>query len=404
MAETDRPLNVVCFATFFKGGDFMRACKAAGCKVTLVTKEKMLHEDWPRDVIDEVFALPNDAPVELFLDLVAHIGKTSKPDRIVALEEFDVVVAALAREHLCLPGMSSSNAKTFRDKYAMAVRARHAGLTVPDFVLAINNEEIADYVKRVPAPWVMKPRSDVSAIGIRKLETPDEVWSTVDELNKREALRERASYHVLARFIPGEVFHVDSLVTNGRVAFAGVNKYGRPPLQVAHCGGAYISQTLSYSSPERRKLLEINRRLIKAMRMETGATHAEFIKSDADGDFYFLEIASRVGGAYIADVLEAASGINLWREWAKLETSRANAKLKPRKEHAGIILSLAKQEQPDTSAYDDREVVYRVKKKNHAGLIVRSKSHERVTELLNNYSERFQNDFIAVLPPLERPE
>jgi biotin carboxylase len=404
MAETDRPLNVVCFATFFKGGDFMRACKAAGCKVTLVTKEKMLHEDWPRDVIDEVFALPNDAPVELFLDLVAHIGKTSKPDRIVALEEFDVVVAALAREHLCLPGMSSSNAKTFRDKYAMAVRARHAGLTVPDFVLAINNEEIADYVKRVPAPWVMKPRSDVSAIGIRKLETPDEVWSTVDELNKREALRERASYHVLARFIPGEVFHVDSLVTNGRVAFAGVNKYGRPPLQVAHCGGAYISQTLSYSSPERRKLLEINRRLIKAMRMETGATHAEFIKSDADGDFYFLEIASRVGGAYIADVLEAASGINLWREWAKLETSRARAKVKPRKEHAGIILSLAKQEQPDTSAYDDPEVVYRVKKKNHAGLIVRSKSHERVTELLNNYSERFQNDFIAVLPPLERPE
>ena len=404
MAETARPLNVVCFATFFKGGDFMRACKAAGCDVTLVTKEKMLHEDWPRDAIDEVFALPNDAPVELFLDLVAHVAKTKPPDRIVALEEFDVVVAALAREHLCLPGMSSSNAKAFRDKYAMAVRARDAGLTVPDFVPAINNDAIAGYLGRVPPPWVLKPRSDVSAIGIRKLEAPDEVWGAIDELNKREILRERASYHVLAQFVAGEVFHVDSLVSNGRVAFAGVNKYGRPPLQVAHGGGAYISQTVSYISPDRRKLLEINRRLIKAMRMETGATHAEFIKSEADGDFYFLEIAARVGGAYIADVLEAASGINLWREWANLEVSSARANLKPRKEHAGIILSLAKQQQPDTSAYDDPEVVYRVKKKNHAGLIVRSKSHERVTELLNDYARRFENDFIAVLPPLERPE
>ncbi len=142
------------------------------------------------------------------------------------------------------------------------------------------------------------------------------------------------------------------------------------------------------------------------MGMQTGATHAEFIKSETDGDFYFLEIAARVGGAYIADVLEAASGINLWHEWAKLEVSdgAARTRLKPRKEHAGIILSLARQEFPDTSPYDDPEIVYRVKKKHHAGLIVRSKSHERVTELLIDYGRRFETDFIAVLPPLERPE
>jgi biotin carboxylase len=402
-----KPLNVVCFATFFKGGDFMRACKAQGCTVILVTKEKMLQEDWPRDVLDEIFALPNDAPVELFLDLVSHIAKTRKPDRIVALEEFDVVIAALAREHLCLPGMSSVVAKTFRDKFAMAVKARDAGLTVPDFVAAINDDEVNEYLERVPPPWVLKPRSDVSAIGIRKLETAEEVWSAIDELNQREALRERASYHVLARFIPGEVFHVDSLVTDGRIAFAGVNKYGRPPLQVAHGGGAYISQTITYGSADQRKLLEINRRLVKAMGLQRGATHAEFIKSEADGNFYFLEIAARVGGAYIADVLEAASGVNLWREWAHLEVAGEDSsrqRLKPKKDYAGIILSLAKQEYPDTSAYNDREIFYRVKKRHHAGLIVHSKKLERVNELLDDYGRRFAEDFIAVLPPLERPE
>src|SRR5260370_31387741 len=247
-----KPLNVICFATFFKGGDFMRECKARGCHVTLVTKEKMQHEDWPRDELDEVFMLPNDASAELFLDLVSQLAKTRKPDRIVALEEFEVVIAALAREHLCMPGMNNSTAKIFRDKLSMSVKAHDAGINVPDFVPAINREEIAAFLDRIPPPWVLKPRSDVSAIGIRKLESADEVWGVVDELNKREALRERASYHVLARFIPGEVFHVDSLVDKGRVAFAGVNKYGRPPLQVAHSGGAYISQNIEYESTERR--------------------------------------------------------------------------------------------------------------------------------------------------------
>ncbi|HVS21346.1 MAG TPA: ATP-grasp domain-containing protein, partial [Pyrinomonadaceae bacterium] len=308
---------------------------------------------------------------------------------------------------LCLPGMSSVTAKTFRDKLAMSVKARDAGIRVPDFVAAINNEEISEYLDRVPPPWVLKPRSDVSAIGIRKLESAKEVWPAIEEMNKRESLRERASYYLLARFIPGEVFHVDSLVDKGRVVFAGVNKYGRPPMQVAHSGGAYISQTIAHGSEDQRTLKEINRRLIKTMKLDTGATHAEFIKSEADGEFYFLEIACRVGGAYIADVLEAESAINLWREWARLEVvgdCASRERLKPRKEYAGIILSLAKQEYPDTSAYDDPEIFYRVKKRHHVGLIVRSKKMERVTELLDDYGRRFADDFIAVLPPLERPE
>lgn len=406
VAAQPKPLNVICFATFFKGGDFLRECHERGCRVVLITKEKMLSEDWPREVLDDLFAVPNDAPVELFLDLAAHIAGQTKPDRIIALEEFDVVIAALAREHLCVPGMSSVTAKTFRDKLSMSVRARDHGIKVPEFVPAINREDIGEYLERVPPPWVLKPRSDVSAIGIRKIENAEEVWPLVEGMNQRDALRERASYYLLSQFITGEVFHVDSLVENGKVVFAGVNKYGRPPLQVAHGGGAYVSQTIEYGSDDQRKLLDINRRLIRAMGMQTGTTHAEFIRSEADGEFYFLEIAARVGGAYIADVLEAASGINLWREWARLEVGGSNPqkRMRPRKEYAGIILSLARQEYPDTSAYDDREIVYRVKKKHHAGLIVRSKKLERVSELLDDYARRFADDFVAVLPPMERPE
>jgi biotin carboxylase len=401
-----RALNVICLASYFKGGDFMRECKRLGCHVILVTKEKMLKEDWPHEVLDDLIAVPNDADVPLFIDLAAFISRKMKPDLVIALEEFDVMTAALIREHLCLPGMNSSTAKTFRDKFRMAEAAKAAKVDVPEFVPLINPDDVRDFMERVPAPWIIKPRSDVSAIGIRKLEEAEQVWRAIDELNERENLRERASYHLLAQFIRGEVFHVDSLVGDGRVLFAGANRYGRPPLEVAHGGGAYISRTVAHRSDDEKRLFEINRQLVKAFGLQRGAGHAEFIKSEADGKFYFLEMASRVGGAYIAEVLEAASGLNLWREWARIEVEGANAaKAKPsRNEYAGIVLSLAKQESPDTSAYDDPEIVYRVKKLHHAGLIVRSRKLDRVEELLNQYAARFEEDFVAIEPPLAKAE
>src|SRR6476661_7723939 len=407
MRETqNRPLNIICLATYFKGADFIRECKAHGCHVILITKEKMLGEDWPRESLDDLIAVPNDAGPALFIDLLAFLARRMNIDRVIALEEFDVVTAALMREHLCLPGLSSSNAKVFRDKLSMAVHSRRAGIDVPEFVPLVNVEEVDEFMQRVAGPWVIKPRSDVSAIGIRKVSEPEEVRRAMHEMNERENLRERASYYVLARFVAGEVFHVDSVVNDGKVMFAGTNQYGRPPMQVAHQGGAYVSRTLERGSANEKVLLATNKKLIRALGLERGATHAEFIKSDMDGKFYFLEIAARVGGAYISDVLEAASGINLWREWARLEIAdgKAPSRIKPlRKDYAGIILSLAKQETPDTSSYVDEEIIYRVKKRHHAGLIVRSPRLERVNELLDNYGLRFVEDFVAVAPPPERP-
>jgi biotin carboxylase len=403
----NRSLNVVCLATYFKGVDFIRECKKRGCQVVLITKEKMLGEDWPRESLDDLIALPNDASPELFIHLVSLLARQTKIDRIVALEEFDVITAARIREHFGLSGMSTATARLFRDKLAMGAKVQEAGIKVPDFVPLVNHDEVRDFVDRIPPPWVIKPRSDVSAIGIKRGLEPGDVWRTIDELDRRERLRERSPYHLLSRFISGDVFHVDSLVSNAKVIFAGANKYGRPPMDVAHKGGAYISHTIPRGADDEKILFESNQKLLKALGMKTGAAHAEFIKSTADGEFYFLEVAARVGGAYIADVLEAASGLNLWREWAKLELAERPAGRKlspPRKEYAGIVLSLAKQEYPDTSSYDDPEVAYRVKKKHHAGLIVRSKKLERVQELLGQYAARFAEDFEAVLPPLERAE
>ena len=152
--------------------------------------------------------------------------------------------------------------------------------------------------------------------------------------------------------------------------------------------------------------LRINARLIPSMGLVRGVTHAEYIRA-ADGRFYFLEVAARVGGAFIADVIEHATGINLWREWARVEIGAMRGigyTLPPtREEHAGSVLCLAKTSQPDTSMFTEPEIIYRMRKHHHAGLIVRSPDHERVRLLLEDYTERFAREYLAVAPPPLKP-
>lgn len=120
----------------------------------------------------------------------------------------------MLREHLFIPGMGETTGRAFRDKLSMRRRARGAGIPCPEFVHVLNNDAIAEWAARVPPPWVLKPRAQAAAIGIRKLHGADELWPAID------ALGEAFAEYVLEQFIPGEVYHVDSIVFDRQVRFA----------------------------------------------------------------------------------------------------------------------------------------------------------------------------------------
>ncbi len=282
--------------------------------------------------------------------------------------------------------------------------ASSTGINCPKFVGAFNSEAIVDYLDRAEGPWIVKPRHEVSAFGIRKCETADQVWDVLNDLDARNTWRDHPSQFVIEQFIEGDVYHVDSIVYDGKILTSGISRYGTPPFAVTHGGGVFTTSTVPYKSKERKELEKISEKLLKAFNYQKGVTHAEFLHSKADGKFYLLEVACRVGGAYIANVHDHANGFNLWREWAKLEiASKQNPYKLPkiRKEFAGVILSLANTDEPDTSSYNEQEIVYRVKKKKHVGLIIHHKKHERVQELLDVYAERITVDFLEIAPSRE---
>src|ERR1700739_2707090 len=306
---------------------------------------------------------------------------------------------ATLREHLHIPGMGLTTMRYFRDKLAMRMRALDRDIRVPDFVPVVNHDDIRYYLEHVPGPWVLKPRQEASAIGIKKIHAGEELWPVLDQLGDKQ------STFLLEKFIPGDVYHVDSVVSENDVVFSNVSKYGKPPMNVAH-GGVFTTFTEERGSEDDSALRTINLDLISALGLLRGVAHAEFIKAQADGEFYFLECAARVGGAYINEMVETATGINLWREWARIEVAGADGsyKLPPmREEYAGVILSLARQENPNTSAYNEPEVHLRIKKHHHAGLVLRLSDPLRVSHLLESYARRFAEEFLAIAPPRDKP-
>ena len=391
-------MTFLCISCYYKGMPFLRACKAAGNTVYLLTVKKLKQEAWPRAAVDEFFYLEDDSnsPANLanIAKGLAWIMQTRQVDRIVAMDDFDVEKAAYLREEFRLPGMGQTTARYFRDKLAMRIQAQDHGIPVPQFLSLFNDVALTEFANRIEYPCLVKPRGEASATGIAKVHSAQELWDKVHSLG------ERRKDYLVEQFRPGDVYHVDAISVDGEVVFCQVSRYLSTPFEVAHGGGIFRSVSVPYNDPEAVTLRRMTESVMHVFGMQFSASHTEFIKT-ADG-FVFLETASRVGGANLAEMVEAATGISLWEEWAKLETAMATGKrysLPTRRyDQAGIVVSLSRVAHPDTSSFTDLEIVWRMNKPQHIGMIVASQSTERIRELLDDYAGRIARDFHASAP------
>jgi|CXWK01.1.fsa_nt_gi hypothetical protein len=384
----------------------MQGLKACGARVILLTSKR--HEDkaWPHESIDRIYYMDSDERNHWVMpDVIKGLAWTMRSehiDRIVSLDDFDVEKGALLREEFRIAGMGQTTARYFRDKLAMRLKAKAAGVPVPAFTAVFNDEMVNEFVQSTPTPWMLKPRGEASATGISKISDAATLWQKLHELGD-----ERHNY-LLEQFIPGQVFHMDSIVQNGMVAFVRCSQYLSTPFEVAHGGGIFRSVTMDHNSKDNLALEALNEKVVSSFNLQYSATHTEALKSNEDGQFYFLETSARVGGAHIAEMVEYATGINLWEEWAKVEYTNANGSpyITPSaaRDHTGILISLAQQQTPDYSKFSAPELVWTMHDlEHHIGCIVKSFDRHRILQLMDEYATIVHNEFHASAPAPDKP-
>ncbi|MGW4897570.1 ATP-grasp domain-containing protein [Kitasatospora sp. NPDC004240] len=220
--------------------------------------------------------------------------------RIVAVTERLLLLAARLRDRLGLPGQSVPQTLPFRDKVVMKEHLRRHGIRVPAFA-PFSEENARELLRRHPV-LVAKPRLGSGSVEITVLRGEEDLAAFA------AAHRGRFDEFEVEQFVPGRLYHVDSVVEDAEV--------------VAAVAGGYLDDTTSYTAlrpcrgvgvppgPLLDSLLEFNRRVLAAFPGFTGVTHHEMFVTE-DGEVYLCEIGARAGGGGVIAGFLSRTGVNL---------------------------------------------------------------------------------------------
>lgn len=233
-------------------------------------------------------------------------------ERIVAVHEKVMLLAAELRTEYGLPGLDADTARLFRDKVRMKQAVLDAGAA------------------RVPAFAPLRDPADLAALD----------WSTGRKVVKScfgagsqdvHVVDTRAQAEALVRgldlshdaweveeFVEGPMYHCDAVVQDGGVRFAAVSEYLSKPGDFTP-GGIGGSVLLHPDEPLHRRVLELNEKVLRALGLEEGVTHLEVFHT-AEDELVFCEVAARPGGGGIDRIIEHSYGINILEASLRLQS------------------------------------------------------------------------------------
>lgn len=393
-------IQVLAVAHFCKGERLLSTFRDLGCRIVLLSRADLQDQPWPRHLVDEVFFVNDFRKSRDVLNAVSYLNQDRKFDLVAPLDEYAVGTAAKLRAHLACPGLCEGTTRKVRDKLTMRCVAQRAGIAVPRFSDFNCRENIGKLLHSTNAPWMVKPRSAGGSVQIRKLWNHDEVWRVYDELG------DRRSHHLIEEFVPAEVYHVDTVVSEGKIVLEVAGQYANPPFDVWHTGGVFAATTVPRDSERFKKLAAMNSAVVQAMGIQNGVNHAEFLGRDKD--FYFLEIAARVPGSNLDQLTTAATGIDLYAEAARIQYCAVTGEKYqiPRFKYreAGLVQCLAKEKQPYLGPLAGQpEICWILDKEYHVGVAFNSSRPERIEQLMTDVLEQFGERHLAVLPASDSP-
>jgi hypothetical protein len=304
--------------------EFARGLKSAGARVTGIgsTPEPKLRAGLRRH-LDRWEQVPGSLAVEAVVEAARRAGRPAALDRLEAVEERLVLVAAEARERLELPGLSLRSARLCRDKPAMKDALRQAGLPCAESAAVASTRELGEFADRVGLPLVLKPRAGLGSLRTYRVETTAELERAARQLG----LAEGTSVAV-EEFIDGHEGIYDTVSVAGAPLLEFVAHYYPPVLEAI--SDRRVSPQIAVTNRAERasydELRAAGRRVIQALGIGTSATHMEWFFGSKG--LKISEIAARPAGERIWDLYCVADDLDLYREWG-LAVSQGRVEARP---------------------------------------------------------------------------
>jgi hypothetical protein len=229
-------------------------------------------------------------------------------DCLIAVSEFDLLRAGRLRDYLGIPGQGYASALAFRDKVWMKGIAQAAGIAVPAFRRVDTPLDLLSFVEEHGLSVVLKPTLGAGAMQTWLIHTPEDLDRVLN--TSVFAAADVPSPFEVESFVPGTMYHVDGFLQDGRIAMLWPSVYLNPCHAYAS-GSMLASHTLAGDNPLASLLCEFVERLLAALPTPpTTGVHAEVFHTPHN-DLVLCEIACRVGGPRIPDLIRTATGFDL---------------------------------------------------------------------------------------------
>ncbi|GGO05635.1 hypothetical protein GCM10010116_11050 [Microbispora rosea subsp. aerata] len=236
------------------------------------------------------------------------------PDRVVALNEGDLDVAALVRERLGCAGQDTERLAPFRDKLVMAEAIEAAGIALPAFADAPGEAAVRAFADLHGWPVVVKPRKGTASRGVVRLDGED-------DLALLRGLP--AEPRIVQTFCGDPIFHIDGLWTGDRLGPWRASRYVNTCVDFTR---GDVLGSVEVDDPELLPALgEFTAAVAGALSDEPWVFHLEAFVGTAPGGaprLTFLEAGYRVGGAEIPFVWREVHGIDLMRAAVDIQLGR----------------------------------------------------------------------------------
>ncbi|MFF9807460.1 ATP-grasp domain-containing protein [Streptomyces coeruleorubidus] len=229
---------------------------------------------------------------------------------VVAGGEYYVPAAARLSARLGLPGLDPDGIDKVRHKARMREAVAAAGLEVPRFTVVRELTDIDEACAYVGFPAVIKPVDSGGSVHVSRVDSPEEARAALAAMHAEEGLefdRELTTDAILEQYVSGTEYSADGYVHDGEVVVVAVTRklLGPEPrfLELGHLTPAPLDE------PTRDALASHASRVVKAVGITTGPFHCELRLSD--GRPVLMEVAARLPGDKITDLMEMATGLVL---------------------------------------------------------------------------------------------
>lgn len=250
-----------------------------------------------------------DRAVDRMRDVAGDLAdEFGAPAAVIGIYEHTTLPAARLREHFGLPGTNHRTALLCRDKVRMKQAVGETGLRVPRFLVLgpdTSREDLGRFARSVPGKVVLKPRSQGASIGVRILDSAEELLT----LDLAGAIGEG---YEAEEFVEGTILHVDGIVRDGVIRWLCPSRYVTTAYAFQHEGAPMISVTLDDRALVAR-IAEFATSVLRGLALTDSSFHLELFRTPGD-ELVFLEIGNRFGGAGVPAQHRACYGIDLARE------------------------------------------------------------------------------------------